>query len=419
MISEKLTYYANKFPLIPAISAGICIGVAARILKLLIAAISRFATSGFSAFHTNIWFIGLGILAIVLCGLFVRKVVRMPLEHATPRIKADLTSGKTALPLRLTVSPIVASAFTLGFGGSAGAEGPIAYSGAAIASNFARRLHLSPRMLSVFLACGAGAGIAAIFKAPVGGMFFTIEVLRFSLAVPELLLLAAMCLAAALSAFALDDFTPDVTFSAIEGFEPKFYIPAIILGIICGIYSRYYLATGLSTARRLEAISKPWLRNLIAGSILGLLLFLFPALYGEGYQILAQVLNGDLSVVTQGTFAHGLRTIPLTAICFTCILALKGIATYATNSGGGVAGDFAPTIFAGGMLGALFAMGASLIPLWPTLPFGDFTLLAMAGVMAGTVKAPFMAIFLVTEMTAAPQLLLPVALVALISRLTA
>lgn len=395
--------------------AGAIIAVVAWCVKHLIAVISHIATSGFNADRANWWMVLLGVASIIVSILIVRKIVGMPLEGATARIEADIAGKKAPLSSRLMVAPVAVNAVTLGLGGSAGAEGPIAYSGAAIASRIASRFGLAPDVVLTFLACGAGAGIAAIFKAPLGGVFFTIEVLGFSLTSGGVILLTLMCLTAGLGAYALGGFTPDMTFLSAEPFSLKWYIPALLLAIICGIYSRYYDRCGHTIRRRLKAVSNPYVRGIIAGTTLGLLLCLFPSLYGEGYQVLGKALNGDIAVMAEGTFFHELKGIALIAAVLTGIIIVKPVATYVTNSGGGVAGEFAPTIFAGGMVGALFTIVAGFLPVWSAIPRGDFMLIAMAAVMAGTIKAPLMAIFIVTEMTNSPQLLLPASIAAFIS----
>lgn len=413
-----MTKTADTKRIAVALIAGLLIGSAAFCLKRLIACVSQAATIGFHAERTNLWLIIAGVGAIVVSGLLVRKVVRQPLEHATERMKNDLAAGKSPLPRKIIFAPLLLNTLTLGLGGSAGAEGPIAYSGAAIASRLANICKFDKSNLLLFMACGAGAGIAAIFRAPVGGMFFTIEVLGFAMSTSGLVILAAMCLTAGMTAYALGGFSPDVLFSTWQPLALEWYFPALLLGLWCGLYSRYYATTGRLTADGLGAIKKPLMRNLAAGLILGTALFIFPSLYGEGYGVLADVLNGNYHTLTAGTFARGLSdtTAIVTVLCG--VILLKSFATYATNSGGGVAGDFAPTIFAGGMAGALFAMVVSAIPAWQSLPAGDFVLLAMAGVMAGVIKAPIMAIFIVVEMTQRPELLLPVALVSLTSFIT-
>ncbi len=408
-----ITIQPPKWRLLTAAAiAGIIIGCVAYAVKHLIALISRLATSGFSAVHSNWWLIVLAILAITLSSLIVRKIVKLPLDHSTGRLQSDLRKGISPLPRRLMVAPVGVNALTLGLGGSAGAEGPIAYAGAAIASRVAARLHLTHEQMLAFLACGAGAGIAAIFKAPMGGVFYTLEVLAFQMSLPNIMLLVIMCLFAGLTAYAAGGFNTDMVFLTAQPFALKWYLPAILLGLLCGVYSLYYNWCGDRTVGMFSKISTPWKRNLIGGLSVGVCLFLFPALYGEGFGVLGKLVNGDSAPLLAGTFRGAVKGPAAMAAVLGGIILIKSFATYATKAGGGVAGEFAPTIFAGGMFGALFALGASYVPGWEIIPAGDFMILAMAAVMAGTIKAPLMAIFIVIEMTEASPLLLPASIAA-------
>ena len=251
--------------IVAGIISGILIGCGATALKHLIALISGLFVSGIHAHGANYILLAVPLTGIMLSGMMSRYVFKVPMEYATERIRNDISAGARRMKRRLTVAPILTSGVTLGCGGSAGAEGPIAYSGAAIANNVGRMFRIPANMLTVMIACGAGAGIAAIFKAPVGGMLFTIEVLGMELGVASILLLTAMCLTSALTAFILSGYTPDLVFhETAAATDIGFLAAAAVLGIFCGLYSLYYLNTGLYLRRRLQHIAVPWHRNLIA-----------------------------------------------------------------------------------------------------------------------------------------------------------
>lgn len=403
-------------PISAALLAGIITGAAAWLLKWLIKNISKIVTSEFDITGGNWHLILVAIMGIMLVGWLVRHVVRMPLEHATRQLKKNIAQKHGNMPGRLVVAPVAASALTLGCGGSAGAEGPISYTGAAIASNIARITGIGKGQLLTYMACGAGAGIAAIFKAPVGGMFFTIEVLNMAMGVVPMLLLAIMCFTSALTAYLLSGCTHDL---AIAGpgtsFDMHSFPAIILLGLVCGAYSAYYKMSGSYTCRMVESIKQPVVRNLVSGTLLGVLLFMFPALYGEGYGVLTSIAGGDMAAATNGSIAATIQHKWLVAYALGGILLTKAIATYATNSGGGVAGDFAPTLFAGGIAGAFACVVYNLWPVFSPVPAGILIICGMAGVMSGVIRAPIMTIFLVVEMSGATWLLLPVTAVTAVS----
>lgn len=398
---------------------GLITGCGAFALKWLTAVISRAVTAGLQADSIPWRFLILPLAGIIIVGCFQQYILRRNIDHGTDRINEALTTRRYLLPLTSTFGPIIASAITLGMGGSAGSEGPIAYAGASIGSRLGHFFRLSPKHMAAIVAIGAGAGIAAIFKAPVGGMFFALEVLTISLGPISTVALVVACLTAGMTAYTLSGFTPDLSFTAVPAFSPVLLAWALPLGIICGFYARFYSGVMNRLTRFYEAIRHPWLKWTLSGAALAIMVFLFPALFGEGYKAIGEILDGRGAAALG--YAGVVNLIPgLTPAMKVMILAggialVKSFATASTNSGGGVAGDFAPTIFAGAILGFFLvavaeALGLALAP-------AAIVFMAMGGVMAGAVRAPLMAMFLVAETTGAFSLFMPLALTSAISYL--
>lgn len=394
---------------------GILTGTGAFLLKRFVAWVSHLATAGLNASGYNIALLLIPVAGIVLTGLVCRFVFRRKLDHGVERMMQSLKAHNPELPPQLTFSPIIASTITLGLGGSAGSEGPIAYTGGAIGSNVARLMHMPLHITTMMVGCGAAAGIAGIFKAPVGGTLFALEVLGLAFSTWSVILLFIATLTSALTAYALSGFTLDITYSQPVAMTPDLFWWAIPLGLFCGFYAFYYSRIMTAVGNRLKKIRIPIIKNLFAGVMIGVLLFGFPSLYGEGYGVINQVIEGNYDALTaDGPFAsvpHGTWVFIAVAVA---TLLLKCFATSATNNGGGVSGDFAPTLFAGCMAGLVFAMLINALSPWH-IPAPLMALFAMAGVMAGAVKAPLMAIFLTIEIVGSFGLLLPVAICATIS----
>lgn len=404
----------TAFLFIVATLTGLLAGTGAFVLKHLVAAVSHFMTAGLRPMSGNPELLLIPVAGIVLTGIFCRYVLRMHLAHGVRQLMADLSRKVYRLRAVLTVSPILASTITLGFGGSAGSEGPIAYAGAAIGSNMGRLCRFSPRMMMIIVGCGAGAGIAGIFKSPLGGALFTLEVLRMPLSTVSVLVLLVGAVTASMTAYALSGCSLDIPFDQSLAFDSSLLPFIVLLGIFCGIYSLYYSYIMKSVGNWLGHLSNPWIKNLAGGIMLAVLIFLFPVLYGEGYETIGRVIDGDFSTLLGDSIFAG-RGGAWTLILFSGgALVVKCFATSATNNGGGVSGDFAPTLFAGCMAGFFFA--SLLNELFGLdLPPAHFAYFAMAGVMAGAIRAPLMAIFLTCEMGAAYAFFLPLMLTAAIS----
>lgn len=398
-----------------AMLIGVVTGAAAALLKAIIGMVTR-SLHHFEPGSVPDWsMLLIPVVGIVLTGIYQRYILRRSISHGVDILVNDLADKKYRLSPKLMYAPMIASSLTLGFGGSAGSEGPIAYTGAAIGSNVGRVFRVDDRLLYILIGCGAGAGIAGIFKAPFGGALFTLEVLGMTLTTVSVIALLTSTISAALTAFVLSGCTMDITWTHNIAFDTKIILPVFVLGVFCGLYSVYYSLVMKRMQRSYEAVHNPWARNIVSGLVLAVSVFLFPALYGEGYDIIGQVINDGWQNSFGGSLSAGLvgGEWMLPAV-LGGILVIKCFACSASNSGGGVAGDFAPTLFAGCIAGLFFSLTANNLfdlGLTPNL----FAYIGMAGVMAGVIRAPLMAIFLTAEMCNGFDYLLPLVTVSLIS----
>ena len=409
-ISERTTVF------ILAVLIGLAAGTGAFVLKTMIRYVSTFLTSGFNFMSGNKLLLLLPLLGIVITGILTRYVMRRDIAHGVAKMKKSLSQGKLYTPPSMMFNPIIASTITLGFGGSAGSEGPIAAAGGAFGANFARWARLSPQWIAILIGCGAGAGIAGIFKAPIGGAMFTIELMSLPFTTVGLIALFICTAVAGMTAYTLSGFRIDMPMiDASAPFDPSLLPFLLALAIACGFYSLYYNFFMKRVGIWLTKLRNPWVRNIIAGLALSAMIYFFPALYGEGYPVIGKLYNGQSgALLSDSPFATAGGGAALLMLVTAGVLLVKCFATSTTNNGGGVAGDFAPTLFAGGVFGFLFA--TMLNHYWGfQLPVGIFVLCGMSGVMAGAIRAPFTAWLLVIEMVSGYSCFMPVFLVAIIS----
>lgn len=392
---------------------GFVVGGAASLLKWMIGEVGSVFLTRLNVDSCNWWLLAVPVAGVLLTGIFTRYVLRTPVEHGCERLHVDMEKHLYRLQTRLVPGPMLASTLTLGFGGSAGSEGPIAYTGAAVGSNLGRAFNLTDDQLRILIGVGAGAGIAGIFKAPVGGILFTLEVMGLALTTFSVIALIVGCLTSAATAYAFSGYTLDVGYHHPAPFTSEMILPIVALGACCGLYSLWYSFCMSRSQRVIDRISNPWMRNLLSGLFIGAMVFLFPTLYGEGYTTMGQLINGDFSHLLDSSLFKGGDVFTLMWVV-AGILAVKGLVVQATNSGGGVAGDFAPTLFSGALAGFLFATFSNTI-VGTNLATADFAFFGMAAVMAGTIQAPLMALFLTAEMTGDLAMFLPLMLAAAIS----
>lgn len=394
---------------------GVMAGIATSMLKHMIAWIGLLISKCIRPSGFNWEIMLFPLLGVMLAIFFQKKIVKEDLAHGTKLIKARMLSGNYYFPDNLMWNPLLACWMTVGFGGSAGAEGPSAYSGGAIGSCVARWLGISSDGMRILVGCGAGAGIAGIFKAPVGGVLFTLEVLNMPMVTVAVMSLVVACLCSFATSYVISGFHWNTSFTAAVPFDPHHLVWFMILGVFCGLYCIYYNHTRHVTAKALGKISSVWVKGLSSGLWLAIMVFLFPALFGEGYQIMTGMINHDDSTLfVYSPFFRESGGYVWTVVLIAAILLIKGVAVAAANYGGGVAGEFAPTLFAGSLAGYLFAIVANHL-FGVGLPPGTFALVGMAGVMAGSVGAPLMSIFIAAECTASYTFLLAFMFTAAIS----
>ncbi|NHB68743.1 chloride channel protein [Perlabentimonas gracilis] len=408
----------QRLILILSVVVGILSGLAAVILKNtvyltrdLIQRIMEQGTLGFL-------YLALPGIGIIITVLYIKYFVKDDIGHGVSRILYSISKKGSKLKRHNTYTSIVSSTVTIGFGGSVGAEAPIVLTGAAIGSNIGQLFKLNYKTITLMLGCGAAAAIASIFKAPLAGLVFTLEVLMLDLTMASIVpLLIAAVTATTISYFLLGR---EVTF-AFEIIEPfaLYKIPFfILLGIFCGLISYYFTKTAMQFEGRFTSITNPYKRVLVGALVLGLLIFLFPPLYGEGFNTLQSLLDGEPSAILNNSLLYPLRdNVWIVLASLALLLVFKVFAMAATTGAGGVGGIFAPTLFMGGVAGYFMAkllnntVGTSLNE-------GNFTLVGMAGMMAGVMHAPLTAIFLIAELTGGYALFIPLMITSTIAYIT-
>ena len=403
--------------IILALLTGIISGLAAVLLKRLIETISEMITSQLSISEGNYLYLITPVIGILIVGIYVRYVVKDNISHGVTQVLYAISQKKSRLKIHNMYTSVVASSITIGFGGSVGAEGPIVYTGAAIGSNLGSMLRLSPRTLMVLVGCGAAAGIAGIFKAPIAGVLFTVEVLMLDLTAASVMPLMVAAVAGATVSYVYTGYNLEFFFSQSEPFYASGIPYVIMLGLFCGFVSLYFTGAMGLMEKMFGKLKNPWVKFAIGSVILSTLIYLLPPLYGEGYGPINMLLNGNVSdIFDNSAFYNHRNDVVYICVFIGMIIIAKVFATSATNGGGGVGGTFAPSLYVGCMAGFFFAytmnaLGIIDIP----LSTKNFALAGMAGVMSGVMHAPLMAIFLTAEMTGGYELFLPLLIVSAIS----
>lgn len=411
----------RQFTLILSFFVGLFAAIAAYCLHWLIKQIQLLLTAGFSISSFNWLYLVFPVVGIYLTSLFVRYIVKDNISHGITRVLYAISSKQSRLKGHNCWSSVVASAITIGFGGSVGAEAPIVLTGSAIGSNLGQLFKLDNRTLMLLVGCGASAAIAGIYKAPIAGLVFTLEVLMVDLTMASLLPILIACVTATCFTYIFVGTESMFTFH-IDGAWIIERVPASVLfGVFCGLISLYFMRT-MTVCENMFAAMKnhTYLRLIVGGVILSSLIFLFPSLYGEGFSSINILLNGetesDWSQILNNSLFYGHNH--LLVLYIGLVLFTKVFATSATNGSGGCGGTFAPSLFIGAFGGFFFARLWNIYQVGIYIPEKNFTLLGMAGVMAGVMHSPLTAMFLIAEITGGYQLLLPLMIVCISSYLT-
>ncbi len=414
-VSEKM------FMIILALIVGFFAAVAAFVLHWIINQIVYLLTSSFDRTGANWLYLVYPVVGIYLTSLFVRYIVKDNISHGITRILYAISSNKSRLKSHNCWSSVIASAITIGFGGSVGAEAPIVLTGSAIGSNLGKLFHMDRKMLMTLVGCGAAGAIAGIFKAPIAGLVFTLEVLMIDMTMSALLPILVSCVTATCFTYIFSGDAALFTFHLDSMWSVQRIPACVLLGITCGLVSLYFIRMmGACEDVFARFKDKPYVRLAIGGTVLSLLIFLFPALYGEGYSSINLLLNGRTEadwnqILDNSLFAgQGAMLIPFIAL----VLLTKVIATSATNGGGGCGGTFAPSLFIGCFAGFLFSRLWNINQIGVYVPEKNFALLGMAGVMSGVMHAPLTGVFLIAELTGGYTMFMPLMIVSVCAYLT-
>lgn len=411
-ISEKNRIYILSF------LVGLLSGSAAFMLKNFIHYVSHFLTRHLKASDESLFYLAYPMLGILISMLIVRYLIRDDISHGVSKILGVLSRKGSSIKAHNMFSSMVTSGFTIGLGGSVGAESPIVYTGAAIGSNISTLFKLNQNQLRLLIGCGATGAIAGIFKAPIAGIMFTLEVLMLDLTMASLIpLLISGITAATLAYFFMGD-TVLFHFAVTNQFNYANLPYYILLGIFSGLISLYFTRTGMFVESRFKRITNTYTKLILGGISLGVMVFIFPSLWGEGYESINRIFVGEGPDLLNNSVFFDWKNEPVVLlIILVMILLLKVVAMAITTSSGGVGGIFAPTLFMGAVGGYIVSLSLNTF-FGLELPHANFALAGMGALMAGVMHAPLLGIFLIAEITGGYQLLIPLIICATVAYVT-
>ena len=407
----------SQMMMLLAVVVGVLAGLGTYFFEVLLYAIKNGLTRWFPVDSAHFLYLIYPVVGIILASLFVRYIVRDNISEGVTRVLYAMSSRNSRIAPHNCWTSIVGGATTIGFGGSVGPEAPIVLTGAAIGSNIGRLARLNYKHTTLMLCCGAGAALAAIFKAPITGVVFVLEILMLDITAGSVIPLLIASITATTMAFMLRGFDPilAVTLAPEDAFE-LWQIPLfILLGVCCGLMAWYFTTMNARVVNFFGRFDRQYKKWIVGGTVLGILIFIFPPLYGEGYEGFTSLMHGDAQQLFDSSLFYRFRNIDWVVILFViATMFFKVIAMASTNAAGGVGGTFAPSLFVGAFTGASMALVCNALFHW-NVPVASFTLVGMAGVMAGVMNAPLTSIFLIAELSSGYGLFIPLMITACIS----
>ncbi|MDF1576097.1 MAG: chloride channel protein [Bacteroidales bacterium] len=404
----------HRFLYILSAVVGLAVGLAAVIIKNLVHFIHEALQNGFQGDYNRYYVFIIPIVGITLTLLFIKYINKRPVGHGIPGVLFAISKNNGIIRSHNLYSSIITSALTVGFGGSVGLEGPTVATGGAVGSNIGRAFKLGYKEVALLISCASAGALSAIFKAPIAGIVFALEVIMLDLTMWAIIPLLIASASAAVTSYLFLGQNVLYSFKLTEPFhigEIHFYL---LLGILTGLLSVYFTKSYIRISGFFEKIVSPWKRLLLGGGILGIIILFFPPLYGEGYEVVNQELRGEFFILFENSFFEGWQhSFALLTVYMLLIIALKVVATTVTFSAGGIGGIFAPTLFIGANTGMLF--GLLLNQFGIDVSVSNMVLVGMAGMIAGVVHAPLTAIFLIAEITGGYELFFPLMLASTIS----
>ena len=408
----------RNFILFLSLLVGIVSGLAAVLLKNMVHYTHLFFTERLQVDSGSLLFFIYPFIGIWLTSLFVKYFVHEDISHGVTKVLYAISRRNSMIKPHNNYSSMIASTITIGFGGSVGTEATIVLTGASIGSNLARFFRMNYKVMTLMIGCGAAGAIAGIFKAPIAGIVFTLEVLMLDLTMGSLIPLMISAISSYVLVYFLMGDGIVLDFAVHEHFALANVPYYIILGVFCGFLSVYFIRMNIRIEHFVTKIKNPFRRVLVGGALLGLLIYIFPPLYGEGYTSLQDLLTDNADNILNNTYFFSLKDSAFMVFLYVVgLVFVKVIATALTNGCGGVGGVFAPCLFTGGVGGFLIANLINLSGV-VTVPVSYFVLAGMAGVMSGVMNSPLTAMFLIAEITGGYSLLVPLMLTSVVAHLT-